>query len=54
LANVGLQYNLSKSTFAYAMVAQGKNTAGVLYSNGPTPTATGNVTGYAVGISHAF
>ncbi len=53
LANVGLQYNLSKSTYVYGQIAQGKGTA-VLYAAGPTSSTTGNVTGYAVGLGHSF
>jgi len=53
LANIGLQYNLSKSTFAYATIAQGTKTA-VLYAGGPGSGTTGSVTGYAVGVAHSF
>jgi predicted porin len=53
LANIGLQYNLSKSTFAYVTVAQGAKTA-VLYAGGPGSATSASTTGYAVGIAHSF
>ena len=53
IINAGLQYNLSKSTYLYTTISQGKNGAGVLYAGGPTYT-TGSKTGYAVGIVKGF
>jgi len=52
LVNLGLQYNLSKSTYLYTTIAQGKN-SGVLYV-GPASSTTSNVTGYAVGVVTNF
>jgi len=52
LLNLGLQYNLSKATYLYGTIAQGKN-AGVLYAGGPAGAAT-STTGYAVGVVKAF
>jgi predicted porin len=53
LANIGLQYNLSKSTYLYTTIAQGKNRYGVLYSGGPDAT-TASKTGYAIGVVTNF
>ncbi len=52
LLNLGLQYNLSKATYLYGTIAQGKNT-GVLYAGGPA-SATTSTTGYAVGVVKSF
>jgi predicted porin len=52
LANVGLQYNLSKTTYLYTTIAQGTNTT-VLYAGGPAAATTAK-TGYAVGVVHNF
>ncbi len=52
LLNLGLQYNLSKATYLYGTIAQGKNT-GVLYAGGPASAAT-STTGYAVGVVKSF
>jgi len=53
LANIGLQYNLSKSTYLYTTIAQGKNRYGVLYAGGPDAT-TASKTGYAIGVVTNF
>ncbi len=53
LANIGLQYNLSKSTYLYTTIAQGTKTA-VLYAGGPGTATSGSVTGYAIGVVTNF
>jgi predicted porin len=52
LANIGLQYNLSKSTYVYGTIAQGTNTT-VLYAGGPASASTAK-TGYAIGVVTNF
>ena len=48
LTNASVQYVLSKRTFLYGTIGQGRNGAGVVYEGGPTYT-TGNETGPALG-----
>jgi predicted porin len=58
IINLGLQHNLSKTTYLYATASRGTNGAGVLYSSfvatamgGASTTST---TGYAVGMVKSF
>jgi predicted porin len=58
IINLGLQHNLSKTTYLYATASRGTNGAGVLYSSfvatamGGASTTTTN--GYAVGMVKSF
>ncbi len=56
LLNFGLQYALSKRTVAYALMNNGSNASGLLYSSTATAPAAGagSKSAFAVGIVHNF
>ena len=53
IINLGAKYSLSKRTYAYGSVSRGTNGAGVIYAIANTGTS-GDSTGYAIGLGHAF
>jgi len=58
IINLGLQHNLSKTTYLYATASRGNNGAAVLYSSfgttGMGAASTASTTGYAVGMVKSF